>query len=106
MGEFNEDQVNQHLKDLQSVEQGQPVADAKPSFALEASQRLKAKTPTFWQQVGKIGLIIASVGGVIATAPVALPASIVAIGGYLATAGGVLTVVSRFGADTNEIKPE
>lgn len=42
-----------------------------------------------------IGLILATISTTIAAAPVALPAVIVKIAGYLAVAGGVASAVSQ-----------
>jgi hypothetical protein len=42
-----------------------------------------------------MGLVLAGVGTVLLTAPVALPAAVVTVGGYLVTAGGVATAVSQ-----------
>ena len=58
-------------------------------------QRLVSPTPKFFRTITKIGLTLSAVGGVIVTAPVALPAAIVAVGGYLLTAGGVATAISQ-----------
>lgn len=58
-------------------------------------ERFKAKTPSFWKKVQKIGIVVAALGGAIATAPVALPAAIVTLGGYLATAGAVTGILSQ-----------
>jgi len=58
--------------------------------------RAKAPMPKFFKVLRNIGLIMAGVGTVLLTAPVALPAAVVTIGGYLMTAGGVATAVSQF----------
>ena len=58
--------------------------------------RIKAPTPKFFKVLRNIGLILAGVGSVLLTAPVALPAAVVTMGGYLVTAGGVATAVSQF----------
>ena len=58
--------------------------------------RAKAPTPKFFRVLRNIGLIMAGVGTVLLTAPVALPAAVVTVGGYLVTAGGVATAVSQF----------
>jgi uncharacterized membrane protein HdeD (DUF308 family) len=58
--------------------------------------RIKAPTPKFFKVLRNIGLIMAGVGSVLLTAPVALPAAVVTVGGYLVTAGGVATAVSQF----------
>lgn len=60
----------------------------------EIVKRYKAKTPKFFKRLTKVGLICAGIGGAIATAPVSLPAGIVALGGYLVTVGGAIAVVA------------
>ena len=62
----------------------------------EILNRAKAPTPKFFKVLRNIGLIMAGVGTVLLTAPVALPAAVVTVGGYLVTAGGVATAVSQF----------
>jgi ABC-type xylose transport system permease subunit len=69
-------------------------------------QRFKAKTPSFWKKVQKIGIVVAALGGAIATAPIALPAAIVALGGYLATAGAVTGILSQLTVEDNTVKEE
>jgi len=52
--------------------------------------------------------VIGAVGTAILTAPVTLPATLIAISGYLVTAGGVVTAVSQLTIlhdDTPEPKP-
>lgn len=58
-------------------------------------KRAKAPTPKFFKVLRTIGLAVAAVGGVILTAPIALPVVIGSIGGYLAVVGGVLSAVSQ-----------
>jgi uncharacterized membrane protein HdeD (DUF308 family) len=58
-------------------------------------KRAKARTPKFFKVLRNIGLVLAAVGGVILTAPVALPVAIGSAGGYLAVVGGVLSAVSQ-----------
>jgi hypothetical protein len=67
-------------------------------------QRLNAPTPKFFKKVRNIGLVLAAVSGTLLTAPVALPAVLVKIAGYLAVAGGVATAVSQ--AVTDEEHPQ
>jgi len=57
--------------------------------------RVKAPTPKFFKVLRNIGLIMAGVGTVLLTAPISLPTTVVTIGGYLVTAGGVATAVSQ-----------
>ena len=62
---------------------------------MNMKQRIKAETPSFWKKVQKIGIVVAALGGAIATAPIALPAAIVTLGGYLATAGAITGILSQ-----------
>jgi uncharacterized membrane protein HdeD (DUF308 family) len=57
--------------------------------------RAKAPTPKFFKVLRTIGLVMAAVGGTILTAPISLPAAVVAVGGYMAVAGGVMSAVSQ-----------
>ena len=58
-------------------------------------KRAKAPSPNFFKVLRTIGLVLAAAGGVILTAPIALPVFIGSIGGYLAVIGGVLSAVSQ-----------
>ncbi|MFV5698696.1 hypothetical protein ACM55H_10045 [Flavobacterium sp. ZT3R17] len=58
-------------------------------------KRAKARIPKFFKVLRNIGLALAAVGGVILTAPIALPVVIGSVGGYLAVVGGVLSAVSQ-----------
>ncbi|GAA4022513.1 hypothetical protein GCM10022386_01770 [Flavobacterium cheonhonense] len=58
-------------------------------------KRITSPTPKFFKVLRNIGLVLAAVGGTILTAPVALPAAVVTIGGYVTVAGGVLSAVSQ-----------
>lgn len=62
---------------------------------MEILERLSEPTPKFWKKVRNIALMLGTIGGVIMTAPVSLPAIVVTAGGYLATAGAVATVLSQ-----------
>jgi len=67
-------------------------------------ERVKAPTPKFFKTMRTIGLALAAVVGAILTAPVAVPAALVTIAGYVALAGGVMTAVSQTAVDTNSKK--
>lgn len=58
-------------------------------------ERLKAPTPKFFRVLRNVGLGLAAAGGVIVTSPIAIPAIVVTIGGYLIVAGSVATAVSQ-----------
>ena len=57
--------------------------------------RIQSPTPKFFKKLRNIGLVLASIAGTIAVAPVALPAVIIKIAGYLAVASGVLSATSQ-----------
>jgi hypothetical protein len=57
--------------------------------------RIQSSTPKFFKIIRNIGLALAAVSTVIATAPLALPAIVASIAGYLAVAGGVMSAVSQ-----------
>lgn len=61
----------------------------------EVIQRLKGPTPRFFKKVRNLGVSVATIGGAILAAPVALPAGILAVAGYLTVAGTVASVVSQ-----------
>lgn len=61
----------------------------------ELLERLSEPTPKFFKKVFKIMATLGVIGGIIVTAPISLPAGIVAVGGYLATAGAVGAVLSK-----------
>lgn len=64
--------------------------------------RAQAPTPKFFKVLRNIGLELLSVSGVIATAPVSLPAIVVTVSGYAAVAGGILSAVSQLTVTSEE----
>jgi hypothetical protein len=58
-------------------------------------ERAVSPTPTFFQKLRNIGLALAAISAAVMTAPVALPAIVTTIAGYLAVAGTVLSGVSQ-----------
>jgi ABC-type xylose transport system permease subunit len=68
---------------------------SKPVAELSLAERVMAPTPKFFRTLRTIGVVIGLVGASILASPVALPAAIVTIGGYLALAGGIVTGVSQ-----------
>lgn len=58
-------------------------------------QRAKAPTPKFFKVLRAVGLSVAAVGGSLLAAPIALPAALITLAGYLTLAGGVITAVSQ-----------
>ena len=58
-------------------------------------QRIQEPAPQFFRKLRNIGLALTAVSGVIASAPVSLPALVVSVAGYLAVAGGIASAVSQ-----------
>ncbi len=54
--------------------------------------RVKAPTPCWFKKLRNIGI---AVGAVLLSAPVALPAGVVTVAGYMAVAGGIMGAVSQ-----------
>ena len=65
--------------------------------------RAKAPTPKFFKVLRNVGLALAAVGGTVLAAPIALPAIVTTIGGYVAVAGGILSAASQL-TTTNDSK--
>ena len=57
--------------------------------------RAKAPTPKFFKLLRTIGLTMLAISGSVLAAPVALPAAVLSVAGYLAVAGGVISAVSQ-----------
>lgn len=57
--------------------------------------RCTSETPPFFKKLRLAGLITAAAGTALITAPVALPAGLVALGGYLLVGGTVATAMSQ-----------
>ena len=65
-------------------------------------QRWNAPTPNFWKRVQKVAITLGAVAGVILTAPVSVPAAVITVAGYVATAGTVAATLSQLTIDNNE----
>ena len=69
-------------------------------------KRCGENTPPFYKKLRIIGLIVAAAGTTILAAPIALPAILSTIGGYLIVGGSVATAMSQAalvdGADCEE----
>ena len=65
-------------------------------------QRIQEPTPKWFRIVRNIGLALSAVGGVLVAAPVALPATVVAVGGYLLLGGSIIGAVSQTAISSEE----
>lgn len=62
---------------------------------IDKMSRLISKTPRFFRILRTVGLAVTGVSVALLTAPIALPAGLVTLAGYLATAGAVTAAVSQ-----------
>jgi ABC-type xylose transport system permease subunit len=74
----------------------------KKANEMDLMERAKAPTPPFFQKLRTIGIVVGIIGGALATAPVSLPAGIVALSGYLITAGTIITTISQITVDESK----
>lgn len=66
-------------------------------------KRAQAPTPKFFKVLRNVGLVLATIGGTILAAPIALPVVLTSVGGYLVVAGGVASAVSQLTVKEDEI---
>ena len=66
--------------------------------------RAQTPTPKFFRKVRNIGLILAAISGTIIAAPVALPAVVIKIAGYLAVAATAASAVSQVTSEEDDQK--
>ena len=69
---------------------------------LNLVSRIKQPTPKWFRIVRNLGLALSAVGGVLVAAPVALPATVVAFGGYLLLGGSIIGAVSQTAISSEE----
>jgi hypothetical protein len=58
-------------------------------------ERYSKPTPKFFRTLRNIGIALATAGGAIIAAPIAMPALVITIATYLTVAGTVVTAVSQ-----------
>jgi hypothetical protein len=58
-------------------------------------QRVQAPTPAFFQKLSAIGFVLTAISGAILGLPLALPAVLKQIAGYMGMAATIVTAVSR-----------
>lgn len=69
---------------------------------LNLVSRVQQPTPKWFRIVRNLGLALSAVGGVLVAAPVALPATVVAVGGYLLLGGSIIGAVSQTAISSEE----
>ena len=68
-------------------------------------ERALAPTPKWFKILRTIGIALATIGGTIIAAPVALPVGLVSAAGYLVLGGSIISVVSQTAVKSEE-EPE
>lgn len=72
---------------------------------MNVAQRLVAPTPPFFRKLRTIGLVLTAISAAVVGLPVALPAVVSQIAGYLAIAGSVMTGVSQTVTENEGMEP-
>ncbi len=81
---------------FEAIDRGEEVfITIKKEVDMNIINRVKAPTPKFFKVLRNVGLALAAAGGAILASPIALPAGIVTVGGYLIAGGSVLSAVSQ-----------
>ena len=69
-------------------------------------ERYKQPTPKFFKTLRNLGITLATTGGAIIAAPIALPSIVTTIGTYLTVAGTVATAISQAAVQSDEAPEE
>ena len=69
---------------------------------MSISERMQSPTPPFFQKLRNISIILAAVSSAILTTPIALPAILVKVAGYVAVAGAIAGAVSQTAVEKKE----
>jgi hypothetical protein len=65
-------------------------------------ERALAPTPKWFKILRTVGIALATIGGTIIAAPVALPVGLVSAAGYLVLGGSIISVVSQTAVKAEE----
>jgi hypothetical protein len=65
-------------------------------------ERTLAPTPKWFKILRTVGIALATIGGTIIAAPVALPGGLVSAAGYLVLGGSIISVVSQTAVKSEE----
>ena len=72
---------------------------------LTLKERIKGKSPKIFKKITNICITFGAIGGALLLSPVALPAGIIALSGYLVTIGVVGGAVSKITVeDTKDVE--
>ena len=67
-------------------------------------KRIQSPTPGFFRKLRNISLAIGTIGGMLLTSPVALPAVVIKVAGYFAAAGATGAAISQSVTNGDEEK--
>jgi len=67
---------------------------------MKITERIKKKSPKLFQRITNTCIVLGVIGGALLTAPISLPAGVVALAGYMVTAGVIGGTVSKLTVDT------
>ena len=70
---------------------------------LSLLDRVALPSPTFWRKVSAVGKAIEGLGLVLVTAPMALPAVVVVVAGYLVLVGALTAGLSALTVDPGAV---
>lgn len=65
-------------------------------------QRVTEPTPRFYRKIRNVGLLLTAISGALLTAPVALPAVMLTVAGYVALAGAIASAISQTAVQEEE----
>lgn len=65
-------------------------------------QRVTEPTPRFYRKIRNVGLLLTAISGAVLTAPVALPAVMFTVAGYVALAGAIASAISQTAVQEEE----
>ncbi len=66
-------------------------------------ERIKAPTPNWFRIIRTAGLVLGSVGTVLLTSPIVLPAGIVSLAGYMLLAGSIASAIAQTAVKIDEL---
>ena len=72
--------------------------------SLNLIERVSAPTPKLFKIIRTIGITLTAVGGAILAAPVAIPATIVTVAGYVMLGGTIATAIAQTAMQTDDDK--
>lgn len=72
--------------------------------SLNLIERVSAPTPKWFKIIRTIGITLTAVGGAILAAPMAIPATIVTVAGYVMLGGTIATAIAQTAMQTDDDK--